>query len=1073
MMEFEQRYNNLNNEQRKAVDHLDGPLLVLAGPGSGKTELLGLRVANILKKTDTPPNNILCLTYTDAASVNMKERLSGLIGEDAYKVPVHTFHGLCQKIIEEYPEHFHRGVEFSLADKAVQTEILEGILNDLDHDDPLSGFHPEKGFAYLRDLEETISELKEGGFSPEGFRELIFENEKVLAKMDPLVNEAFNKRVDKNTPLRVKELIRQWSSNLKKNNSLRVKPLHEVVILSLCSALEGEKGALSEWKEKWTAKEGGRRVLKDRRDIEKMKSLSRIYEEYQKRMQEEGYYDFSDMILGVIRGMEEDSDLHSEIKERYLHTLVDEFQDTNGVQMRFLDLLAEDEMDNMPNICVVGDDDQAIYRFQGAEISNILDFKERYEKTRIITLKDNYRSVPQVLDTALDIIRKGENRLENVREEISKELRAKRKGEGVVTYKTLRCEEEEYSYVAKMVKEEMNRGVPPEEIAVIGRTHDELKRAVPFFNVEEVPVHAEKKEDVLKKEHVSQIITILRFAFLLLSGDKERSDELLPEILSFPFWNIERKDIWLLSRRSFKEGRSWLECMREDSRLMEVADFLLDLSVQCRSKPPEEIIDIIIGNKKGYFQSPFKEYYFSQALLEDNEVRYLELLSSLRALVNAVKEYRSGRNIGVKELLEFFDIHENNNIPLLDKNPLTAKERTVSLITAHGAKGKEFETVFVLNCEQDTWARTRGGRKLRLPMNIPFKRSGEEKDDKLRLFYVSLTRAKNNLYLVSRKKKEDGKDHIPLEFLSDLDAEEEGAEIRTSDLVSISGNFHINPFTDEERKLLHSITGEHKISATGLTKFLDVATGGPWSFFQDNILKFPAKKSVPLSYGTAIHGAIAEIFTEKKRTGKVMPKERFLKCFEQLLHKERLSEKDHRKVLRRGKEALSCFYDQRKDSFREDCEVEKNFRDQECYIGEIGITGKIDKIEEGNKGIKVTDFKTGKPLPGFKGKSEHEKINAWKYRKQILFYKLLVESAKDYEGKEVNEGSLEFVEPSKEGEVVISSLQMEEEEVKRTRELVSVVGSKIRNLDLPSVENYKKSVKGIEEFESDLLERRI
>ncbi len=801
-MKFKERYNNLNNKQRKTVDHIDGPLLVVAGPGSGKTEILGIRIANILYKTDTPPSSILCLTYTEAASSNMKERLIDLIGEDAYRVSVHTFHGFCQKILEEHPQYFYQGASFDLADKATQTKILHDILCNLPYDNPLSATHPRYGFVYLNEIIQTISDLKDGGVSPDEFNNIIKNNEKIIQKINPFINKIFSDRVSKKMFSPIGDFVSYLHKINDSNTLSHIKPLNLVIASSLEEVINSnDTKEITQWKNKWTIKQGEERVIKDFYNLKKTKSLAEVYKNYYDKMRNEGYYDFSDMILEVIKKMQDDETFYDIVKERYLYIMVDEFQDTNGVQMRFLNLLTKDRIDDNPNICVVGDDDQAIYRFQGADISNILDFKHNYKRTQIISLQENYRSVEPILNIAYDVIKKGHNRLEKIFPEVQKNLLPNNKEKGEIIYYNFNSIEEEFSFVATKIKKLLNH-IPPQEIAVVGRTHDTLRKAIPFFNDLEIPIYAERKEDILQKKHIKVIISIIKFCGFLLTGDNKKADELLPEILSYPFWEIDREHILNISYASFISRKSWIKCMKKNKQLRPIANFLLDLSIRSKTDCAEEIIDIIIGNKKGYMQSPYKEYYFSKNNFEENRPHYINLLSSLKSFIRHVRNYKTGKNITVKDIQEFLEIIEKNNITLLDKNPLVTSKNAVSLITAHGAKGKEFEAVFVLNCEQDVWAKSKKGDKLALPSNMPLKKAGEERDDQLRLFYVTLTRAKSILCMTKHHKRNDGKQCIPLEFLTGINIQEKEQTLTINKLSSIAGSCYLPPFTKNEQEFL-------------------------------------------------------------------------------------------------------------------------------------------------------------------------------------------------------------------------------------------------------------------------------
>ena len=172
---FEERYALLNERQKAAVDTLDGPVLVVAGPGSGKTELLSLRVGNILRRSQVSPHNILCLTFTENGAINMRERLVSLIGGDAYRVSIFTFHAFCNHIISRYPEYFWKATHFQQASDITRAEIFEELFSSLPHKHPLASFHPEKGFVYLRDVIDRIKHIKSYGYTAEEYMSVLSE----------------------------------------------------------------------------------------------------------------------------------------------------------------------------------------------------------------------------------------------------------------------------------------------------------------------------------------------------------------------------------------------------------------------------------------------------------------------------------------------------------------------------------------------------------------------------------------------------------------------------------------------------------------------------------------------------------------------------------------------------------------------------------------------------------------------------------------------------------------------------------------------------------------------------------
>ncbi len=1075
-MEFETRYKNLNTKQRLAVNYIEGPLIVIAGPGSGKTELLAVRTANILKKTDTPPQSILCLTFTNAATFNMKERIFALIGEDAHKVPVYTFHSFCLGIIENYPDLFFKGVDFVLADQPAKMEVLESVLEGLSFDDPLKKYHPEGGYVYLNDIERAIFHLQDGGVSSAELKKILGENKKEIKEINKLIGEVLEKRINRETL----SLLEKFFSEREKltKGSDRFKPLSEVVFSSLKEAVfSGETAKLSEWKRKMTRRDGGVLVFKETLQMEKLESLANVYSKYREEMYKNGYYTFSDMILDVTEVLENNESLRQELKEKYLYFQVDEFQDTSGVQMRLLNLLTCDQIDEKPNICVVGDDDQAIYRFQGADISNILTFREKYLNAKTVVLLKNYRSVRKIMDVSRNVVLKADDRLESRFPEIKKDLVPESKDGGMAVGRAFRTKEEELSYVAEEVKKKLKKeNKNPEEIAVIARTHNEIKEALCYFNALEVPTIAERKENVLEKTHIREIVTILRFSAYLLEKENGGAEAVLPEILSFPFLQIKREKLWEVAKESHQRKISWIDHILGDPEMKNVGKFLLEVSSFAKTHPVEDVIDIIIGNKevlldgKKKFFSGFKDFYFKEKLEEGKVEEYLSFLSSLRCFITAVRKHRRKKTIGAKEVVNLVEFYETNKIPILDKNPLVSEKGAVSLITAHGAKGREFETVFVLSCNQNAWGKEKGVGKLSFPMNLPLEKAGNKRDEMIRLFYVAITRAKKDLYLTTHKTKQDGRDLMNLEFISDFEMEEKEERVNEKAVGCSFNRENILSFCKNEKNLLSSLVENYKLSATGFNKFLNVDSGGPQRFFRDTLLRFPQKKTKMLSYGTAVHDAIAETHFILKREERLLSEKKFLELFEKFLEKERLSEDDFSETLKRGKKELPFFYKEKVKYFSPEHIIERNFAGEDCVVRGVSITGKIDKMVVDGKNVEVFDYKTGAPLVGWNENEENKKIKAWQYKNQLLFYKLLIENSRDFERYNVSEGFLEFVSPDKEKKIITLSLEIKDEDVERVSSLVKVIGEKILSLNFPSVEKYKKkSLKSIKKFEEDLL----
>lgn len=1097
---FDARYKALNAAQKKAVDVIDGPVMVIAGPGSGKTELLSLRVGKILKVGTAKASSILLLTFTETAARNMRERLEALIGPDAFRVAIYTFHGFCTDIIGRYPEYFFNATHFRPGSDLVQSELLENIFKRLPHKHMLAGFHPERGFAYLKEVQVRIKDIKKGGLTPERYAELLAENEKSFTALNKIVAEDLPERIGKDSIAafeRMRLALEKEGSNL---GLMYAKSIEHA--LEDCEALE-KNTPLSAWKSDYTGKDDdGNRVLKDFLSLPKLYALGDIYADYQKALHTEGYFDYEDMILQVVKALTENITLRTELEEMYQYIMVDEFQDTNNAQLSLVKAISSNAVhEGHPNVCVVGDDDQAIYKFQGAEISNIHSFKELYKDVETIVLTENYRSTQEILDFARAIVVQGVNRLETRYKEIRKDLVAKNKTLPVGKIHTLAfpTDVEEYSCIAETITKLLKDNVPAKEIALIAREHKQLIALLPYLDVKNIPYTYMRKENVFDERHVQELIMLSRFLATVGDSAFER-DDLLPQILSFEFWGLDRIAIWRIAEAAKEKNISWLESMRQsdDEKVRELATFLIELGVAAQTAPLEIILDTLIGSKeapkvkenpdedddfvlpalhlKTGFLSPYKEYYFGKDALKKDGSSYIHFLSSLRVFINALREYKEGTMLRAHDVGTFVDMHVAYNIPLINETPFAHNENSVQLLTSHGAKGLEFDYVFVVSVNDAIWAGRSKGSKLSFPINMPLASAGDTEDDFIRLFYVALTRARHTLYLTHHKS--------PLRFLQSSalpETENESPVVaETESLTKGLAIYHAPPFAHDEHALLQKVVEGYMLSPTHLNNFLNLIDGGPMKFLEQNLLRFPQAKNASSVYGTAIHKSLEDAHIIARKEGKIPPLETLVDSFRRELKKGRLLDYEEENKRVRGEKVLARYYEERKKEIKAEHIVELNFSKQSVQINGALLTGKIDKIVEGAHGEwTVIDFKTGKGFSTFEEAklSEYDELKLHHYRYQLMMYKLLVENSRDHNTHTVTEGILEFVEEDDGGKVQEIRLSFDaamHEELKRFTALVVAVYNKICTLDLNlPVEKYEQSLKGIQQFEDDLIAGKI
>ena len=439
---FDAAYTQLNPAQKQAVETLEGPVMVVAGPGTGKTQVIAMRTANILRKTQMRPSNILCLTFSVSGATAMRERLRSLIGADAYGITVKNFHGFCNDLISEYPVVFE---SWSALEQISDVERYRSINKIID---------------------ELLPDLK-------------------------IVNP-------KNPYRRTREIIGRISQ-LKREGVVNPDQLEKIAV-----AYEEEMASKS--------KEGTKAHEKNLLTARKFREFLQIFQKYQEMLQETQRYDYEDMILFVLEALKEEEWLLQSLQERYQYILVDEFQDTNGAQYQLIDALTTYPMlDHQPNVCVVGDDDQAIYRFQGANLANILAFHERFPDAPTIALTTSYRCTQSILDAAGSLISHNTERLVGKIDGLEKDLTTGREGESAAPRLIFSPSDVTETWMlADLIQEKLDAGTEPNQIAVLVQKNAELQPIYDTLFAREIPVQMSGKVDLLAHLLVQQTIAILR-----------------------------------------------------------------------------------------------------------------------------------------------------------------------------------------------------------------------------------------------------------------------------------------------------------------------------------------------------------------------------------------------------------------------------------------------------------------------------------------------------------------------------------------------------------------------------------
>ena len=1105
MDKFKTRYNSLNSAQKKAVDTIDGPLLVVAGPGTGKTELLSMRAANILRATDTLPENILCLTFTDSGANAMRARLASIIGADAYKVAIQTFHSFGTETINHNSEYFYQGANFSPADEVATYSILADIFEKLDYNNPLAS-KMNGDFTHLRDTAQVISELKQAGLSSRELLHIIDHNETLLNAIEPELKAIFANRISKTTIALLPPIANKITELPVSQLPPAIAPLADALALSMARAFDeavanSKTTPITAWRNAWLEKDtNGEFVFKDRKRHAKLRAVAPIYDQYLAEMRQAELFDYDDMILNVVQAIEQHSDLRFNLQERYQYIMVDEFQDTNLAQLRILFNLTDTPHGDAPNIMAVGDDDQAIYSFQGADVGNIHRFRKQYPNHASVVLTDNYRSSQAILDRAREIITQASGRLETSMY-IDKHLLAHADGtSGQVTLSSLPSRQEELAWIAESIQKNITDGIKPSEIAVIARRHSDLIALLPYLNRANIAVNYERRDNILDDEHIQLLELMTRICVDIAAGEHDEANSLLPELITQPMFGFDSEAIWRLSLQAYRNRINWLEAMLASPTFQPLAKWLLDRAKASLTEPLETFLDTLIGVPQNYtanddtdddndaarkpakphrasFASPFYRYYFNSDIFGSSPDVYLTALEALQTLRGKLREGAPDSTLLASDFLTLIDTYRQLNIPVVSiRRASEAAQHAVNLMSAHKSKGLEFDTVYVINSIDSMWGeRVRSrSRLIGYPENLAISPNSDSYDERIRLYFVAMTRAKRQLYLSYARSDDTAKDTLKASFLAGTNLQEIDRQPSSTAALAEQSEMAWHdrltaPISRTMKELLAPTLENYKLSITHLNNFIDVTRGGPQNFLLNNLLRFPQAKSANAIYGTLIHTVLQHAHSHLAASGTRKPIEDITGEFIRLLQQQELSDNDLALYSKRGIEALEAFLDAKYGTFTPSQKPELSFAGQGVVLGQARLTGSLDLVDIDDQTITVTDYKTGKPSTSWTGKSDYEKIKLHKYRQQLMFYELLCANSRDYAKYDFGGAVLQFVEPDSRGDICQLDDRFSRDELADFQRLIAAVWRCITTLELPDISNYEANYRGMIQFEKDLI----
>lgn len=871
-------YGRLNEAQKLAVDTVEGPVLVIAGPGTGKTHILTLRIANILKQTDASPESILVLTFTDSAARTVAKRLAGLIGDEAArKVGVYTFHSFAGEILRRHPEAFPDYTDRRLMGEVEQVLVWRSVLEEAGETKLRT---PKAPFHYLKDLKALEDTLTRECMGVDAYRAWLDAEEAGLKEDPKLVYKKGGK--------------------------------------------DGGAGDLNA------------NGLKRLERIEKGREAATLIEAYRAHKDELGVYGYTDVLRIVTDALKEDEALRADLQEQYQYVLADEHQDANALQHALLDGLAFDEH---PNLFIVGDEKQAVFGFQGADSTHFETFTKIYPRTVVIPLTENYRSYQGILDLSHGL-------LANLPSSTGGHVQLKGfRGDGGKMHLLASPDPlAERDQVATLVSESIDAGVLPHEIAIITLKNKTADLFALHLRARGIPTLRAGNIDLDGRPAI-------RFLLALMHAVADPNDmSALREALLAPWWkpSIAERAVLLRTNRD-KELRTALE-----ETFPEIAETITNLQTQAVSVPPVNAFSYLLKD------SGARAFFLSggEQVNED-----LPLVRQLMVHIEDLARREPNATFG--EVMASFRKAQEHEIGSI-KTSLTTQEGHVTVITAHKAKGMEFEKVFVTALSAREWE----GRGKSALVPSPFDAS-REKEELIRLFYVALTRAKDELVLSFPIAGNEGKEEAPMSLLpSGLPS----IEVPEDPLPLLHATVDAPALVREltERYLAHD-----GLSPSAYNEYLQ----SPATFFAKRILRLSEPETRAIVLGNAVHAAIATYLKLKDATDE----DRETAAHAELtrsFRKSLLPRGDAFDQLERHARVSLASYLHSPMRTREAVAIEESFRIERSFLGkDIILKGKVDAVFRGDGGECIVDFKTSSTI---------DSKDKEKFERQLAFYDMVL-----------------------------------------------------------------------------------
>ena len=1016
----------LNPEQRQAATTTEGPVMVIAGPGTGKTHVLACRIAYILEQQDIDPANILALTFTDAAAKNMRERLVQMIGTAGYYVAIATFHSFCSEVIAQHPEYFDLDTTSQPLTDLEKYEVFEELLTSskLQVLKPLS-----RPLYYLGTVQSQISNLKREGVSPIQFEEILLAEAAVLEQeRDTLKKTALLKR-EKNLA-KQKELLTLY---IKYQTELQKRSRYDFddMIMFVTTAFAEHEELLLEYQEKLQY------ILVD---------------EYQDtNTAQNTIVDSLASWWGEQANVFVVGDPHQSIFR---------FQGASVENMLGF-------LERYPSAAVITlkTGYRCPQRLYDAAHATIVKNTVALETTPHSFLPEHDQVLRTALTTRLQSAQPNSEHLEN-------ELK-------LIPAQTVLIEN---NFIVSEISKLLKKGVEPQEIAVLYKNHADAFELQNLLVEEGIPFETDNSGNVLDDLYMQQLLKVMRVIHNLETTEESG---LLFDVLLLDWLKLPRLAVFQTARIASKLRVPFVTVLEKKVDTLS-AEFSLDVDGFVELQAFKVQLEKLHALEKNVLFTTWFETLISDegglglfSWLVEKAAKKEHILA-LQTLFGEIKKWlQVSKEFGLQEFLLALDTMAEHGLVFKIQQPATTQNK-VTLSSIHKAKGREWEYVFLMRLVDKKWGNTISRELLTLPngilSHVDVSKLEKDEEDR-RLFYVAITRAKKQTLLSYPKSMTEGKavrNFVGSMFIEEvtqsLEIENEQAlqllaeQVEKKLLAPVSSVTPLDT-TEDERAFFASLVENFTLSVTALNTYLR----DPKEFVYNSLLKIPRAKLAHLSFGTAMHKALEDFYSSVDDTmGKTFSLPELHASFTKTLSKEALLDEEYVAWTQKGIDALSVYYQTHRASIKKPLFTERffggTFSKTILFDGthQIPLSGRLDRIDlidPLTKQVRLIDYKTGTAKSvntieaatqtslGFLSEREQELPASIRgaYKRQLVFYVLLAELDSSFPYT-VAETVFEFIEPTKTGKLVSRSFTISSQEVAELKNLIIEVMAEIRSL---------------------------